>query len=194
MSHASHSMHHTTSDTSDSESSPTSHMSHMSHTSHSNSGHHGMYFNTNYEHSTLLFSGFHLHSAEEYAGAMIFTLALAIIYEGLKHFRNVLDQKFQELNMSQITASGIEADKDVENNNTIQPGTPLYYTLLQQICRSLLQGCLVFISMLLMLIFMTFDVGLAVMVCAGAGIGYGMFNRKVVNSSSNKISECCPDS
>ena len=56
--------------------------------------------------------------------------------------------------------------------------------------QAVLHTVLVFISMCLMLVFMTFNTWLCVAVCAGAGVGYLLFGR-YRHSSTDDSEEYC---
>jgi len=187
-------------------------MSSMTHDTMTSSGHHGgsAYFNTNYKHMVLLFDGWMLCGPPEYAGAMLGTFFLAMAFEGLKHTRALLDVKFQVQNLQKTMAVQIkqqkgrkEETKEEDASHTTEKGLGLHpkndgiimYSLPQQLARSLLHGVSVFLSMILMLIFMTFDVGLAIMVCAGAAVGFCIFRRRQHTTKADFASvdtdNCC---
>lgn len=159
------------------------------------SGHHGgssAYFNTNYEHMIFLFEGLHIHSSSEYAGILVLTFLIAVAHEGLKRGRAILDMKFQDHNalmamkavtqkQTGVAEGGATSPLSTVNSAALQDIT---FTFTQQLARSVLYGLSVFLSMILMVIFMLFDVGLAVMVCAGAAIGFGIFQNKFSQKKS----------
>mmetsp|Transcript_47282 Transcript_47282/g.69082 ORF Transcript_47282/g.69082 Transcript_47282/m.69082 type:complete len:156 (+) Transcript_47282:1055-1522(+) len=102
-----------------------------------------------------------------------------------------------------VAEGGATSPLSTVNSAALQDIT---FTFTQQLARSVLYGLSVFLSMILMVIFMLFDVGLAVMVCAGAAIGFGIFQNKfsqkkstarrpysATPSNATQTSSCCED-
>ncbi|XP_045200486.1 high affinity copper uptake protein 1-like isoform X2 [Mercenaria mercenaria] len=133
-------------------------------------------------------------------GACVAIFALAIIYEGLKVFREMLLQKAMLTGNKYAISNGsssqdtmVISNKNVgsEQQNGIsgygrqKPNTDVSCCLHMMTCSHFVQTVLhmvqVFISYCLMLVFMTYNVWLCLSVILGAGIGYFLFGwRKAI--------------
>ncbi|CAC5419246.1 SLC31A1 [Mytilus coruscus] len=154
-----------------------------------------MYFHTGTcEH--VLFKEALVSTAGEMVGACIVIFILALIYEGLKVFREHLLRKAltpnysSEATISKYTHTSTDTmviDPQSAKSNGHECSGNIYHTkeiARQQIIstshfiQTILHVVQVFISYCLMLAFMTYNVWLCVAVILGAGTGYFMFGWK----------------
>jgi len=170
------------------------------HAHHSTSGgmDHGdmmmMFFHLGYK-ETILFSFWTINSVGGLIGSMIGIFLASLLYEGLKVFREYLLQR--TLVSERAAAANHLSARDRSNNGLRVPlanengespdgssviNPPVKTTLLRphpfsvpHMLQSILHMLQVFISYLLMLIFMTYNVWLALAVVLGAGAGYFLF-------------------
>ncbi|XP_063424686.1 high affinity copper uptake protein 1-like isoform X2 [Mytilus trossulus] len=154
-----------------------------------------MYFHTG-TCEYVLFKEALVSSAGEMVGACIVIFILALIYEGLKVFREHLLRKaltpnyHSEATISKYTHTSTDTmviDPQSAKSNGLECSGNIYHTkeiARQQIISSshfiqtILHVVQVFISYCLMLAFMTYNVWLCVAVILGAGAGYFMFGWK----------------
>ncbi|XP_045200552.1 high affinity copper uptake protein 1-like isoform X5 [Mercenaria mercenaria] len=119
-------------------------------------------------------------------GACVAIFALAIIYEGLKVFREMLLQKAMLTGNKYAISNGSSSqDTMVISNKNVGFQHDVYIRLHMMTCSHFVQTVLhmvqVFISYCLMLVFMTYNVWLCLSVILGAGIGYFLFGwRKAI--------------
>ncbi|CEO96846.1 hypothetical protein PBRA_005450, partial [Plasmodiophora brassicae] len=100
----------------------------------------------------VLFPFWTVKTTTEYIVSMIVIFILAFLYEGLLNVQQVCDRRMQ---------SGTKASK---------------YTASQQLLRAALHTLRVFSSLMLMLVFMLFEWGLAIALVVGAGVGFFVFS------------------
>ncbi|XP_045200544.1 high affinity copper uptake protein 1-like isoform X4 [Mercenaria mercenaria] len=119
-------------------------------------------------------------------GACVAIFALAIIYEGLKVFREMLLQKAMLTGNKYAISNGSSSqDTMVISNKNVGAADRKFSSLHMMTCSHFVQTVLhmvqVFISYCLMLVFMTYNVWLCLSVILGAGIGYFLFGwRKAI--------------
>jgi len=123
---------------------------------------------------TILFDQWQTTGAGDLIGSCIGIFLLAILYEGLKYFREWLYRRhYVALNVSKITAPGMNGS---EINQTI---TNVSWIKSILSCSHFIQTMLHFlqlvISYLLMLIVMTFNVWVCIAVVLGCTVGYFLF-------------------
>lgn len=140
----------------------------------------------------ILFEGVQTKSVAGMVGACVIIFILAVLYEGLKVFREYLlkralvsGSKYQEVTIGtkglssvsdpQVKSSnGVSLDYKPKENQSIGirmiSGSHLTQTLLHVIQ--------VFVSYCLMLVFMTYNVWLCIAIILGAGAGYFFFGWK----------------
>ncbi|XP_045200561.1 high affinity copper uptake protein 1-like isoform X6 [Mercenaria mercenaria] len=111
-------------------------------------------------------------------GACVAIFALAIIYEGLKVFREMLLQKAMLTGNKYAISNGSSSqDTMVISNKNVG----LHMMTCSHFVQTVLHMVQVFISYCLMLVFMTYNVWLCLSVILGAGIGYFLFGwRKAI--------------
>jgi len=168
-------------------------------------GHHGgmdhgdmvmmMYFHFGYK-EIILFSFWTINSIGGLIGSMIGIFLTATLYEGLKVFREFLLQRTlvcERINVRATTnqysgtySNGLRVPLATDNGDSpdgsaiVNP--PVKTTLLRphpfsvmHTLQAFLHMLQVFVSYLLMLVFMTYNVWLAFAVVLGAGAGYFLF-------------------
>ncbi|KAH8360701.1 hypothetical protein KR200_011272, partial [Drosophila serrata] len=137
---------------------------------------------------TILFSWWHIETVAGLVGSMIAIFLLALMYEGLKYYREYLFWKTYNLmeyrpvtgpqrnpEAPRLPSPAAAAPSPVQYVGEVvhkQPPSMLSVTHLLQTLLHVLQ---VTLSFLLMLIFMTYNVWLCLMVVLGAAVGYFLF-------------------
>uniref|UniRef100_A0A069DP13 Copper transport protein n=1 Tax=Panstrongylus megistus TaxID=65343 RepID=A0A069DP13_9HEMI len=179
MNHSGHEEHHHVMDSIMSDHS----VHHMGHDTHSgqmdrmtNMGHMGMqmYFHFGLN-ETILFSFWETSSAEGLIGSMIGIFFLALLYEGLKYFREFLFWKnYSSLQYRTVQGPSPKPNAEESNTRVVKPSLFSKHHILQ----TFLHIIQVFVSYLLMLIFMTYNVWLCIAVVLGAAAGYFLFGWK----------------
>jgi len=172
------------------------------HAAHSMGGSHGgehsmaMYFHFGYD-EIILFSCWTISSVGGLIGSMVALFWMAMLYEGLKVFREYLLQRtllrekshHKKLLKSHqcaetVHTNGLHVPLATENGDSPDGSTPPVpvATLLRphpftvsHLFQTFLHMLQVFISYLLMLVFMTYNVWLSMAVVMGAGAGYFLF-------------------
>lgn len=148
--------------------------SHLSdvHSSHLSSGDHmQMYFHFGVE-SIILFKEWSTSTTEGLIGSVIGIFILAMLYEGIKFFREFLFKKyFTSLEYSSVSVLGDDG-KPVTEVHKVARNRMLSWPHMVQTFLHIVQMVL---SYFLMLIFMTYNVWLCLPVVAGAGMGYFLF-------------------
>ncbi|XP_020812153.1 high affinity copper uptake protein 1 isoform X2 [Drosophila serrata] len=127
---------------------------------------------------TILFSWWHIETVAGLVGSMIAIFLLALMYEGLKYYREYLFWKTYNL-MEYRPVTGPQRNPEAPRlpspaaaaPSPVQPSMLSVTHLLQ----TLLHVLQVTLSFLLMLIFMTYNVWLCLMVVLGAAVGYFLF-------------------
>lgn len=134
-----------------------------------------MFFTTGVD-VTIMFENWHVTNVGGLIGSCIGIFLLAIIYEGIKYFREYL---FRRINPE---AHYTTANSD--NGRMIQPETArVRYRMINShhFLQTFLHIVQVTVSYFLMLIFMTYNVWLCISVVLGAGVGFFVFGwRKAV--------------
>ncbi|XP_019619322.1 PREDICTED: high affinity copper uptake protein 1-like isoform X4 [Branchiostoma belcheri] len=165
-----------------------------SHSGHGSVGH-NLYFYFGHKGVIVLFYEWRIDSVAALIGSCIGVFAIAMLYEGLKVWREMLtvraddSRKAASHNMKQLT--------NRKDANTLgvdfMPGETLPTKTRHQICncmhalQSLLHIVQVLISYGLMLVFMTFNVWLCLSVALGAGAGYFAFGwRRPITVDRNE--------
>ncbi|XP_053682201.1 high affinity copper uptake protein 1 [Sabethes cyaneus] len=120
----------------------------------------------------ILFPSWATTEVGQFVGAWFGFFLLALLYEGLKFYREVLRKK--ELN---ATTPGV--------TKTLRQ----HYTSKFHIMQSALHLIQVSVSYILMLIVMTFNLWLCLAVVSGAAIGYYFFGW--IRQSTHDPNECC---
>ncbi|XP_060552340.1 high affinity copper uptake protein 1-like isoform X5 [Ruditapes philippinarum] len=159
----------------------------MNETDRTCAGHMLMFFHTG-KCEFILFETLRTKDVGGLVGACVAIFALAIVYEGLKVFREMLLQKAMiSGNKYSISNGTASTDTMVISNKNVgfQPSTESFACLHMMTCSHFIQTVLhmiqVFISYCLMLVFMTYNVWLCLSVILGAGIGYFLFGwRKAI--------------
>ncbi|XP_032594611.1 high affinity copper uptake protein 1 isoform X2 [Drosophila grimshawi] len=137
-----------------------------------------MAFHFGYD-ETILFSWWHIETVAGLIGSMIAIFLLALLYEGLKYYREYLFWKtYNLLEYRPVTGPqrNPEAPRLPPPSAAAAP-SPVQPTMLSinHLYQTLLQVLQVTLSFLLMLIFMTYNVWLCMMVVLGSGVGYFLF-------------------
>ncbi|KAH8420046.1 hypothetical protein KR009_005243, partial [Drosophila setifemur] len=139
---------------------------------------------------TILFSWWHIETVAGLVGSMIAIFLLALIYEGLKYYREYLFWKTYNL-LEYRPVTGPQRNPEAPHPRIPSPAaagpSPVQYVgevvhkqppsmlSFNHMLQTLLHVLQVTLSFLLMLIFMTYNVWLCLMVVLGAGIGYFLF-------------------
>ncbi|XP_061184112.1 high affinity copper uptake protein 1-like isoform X2 [Saccostrea echinata] len=141
----------------------------------------------------ILFEGVQTKTVAGMVAACIIIFLLAVLYEGLKVFREYLlkralvtGSKYQEVTIG-TSGQSIVPDAQVKNSNGLSPvdykpekKQSIGMTMISgsHMIQTLLHVVQVFISYCLMLVFMTYNVWLCLAVVLGAGAGYFFFGWK----------------
>ncbi|GIY14717.1 high affinity copper uptake protein 1 [Caerostris extrusa] len=151
----------------------TSSLSHVHSTHMSGGGDHNMpmYFHFGLE-TTILFKEWTTSSTESLIGSVIGIIILAMLYEGLKFFREFLFKKyFTSLEYSSVSVLGDDG-KPVTEVHKVARNRMLSWPHIIQTFLHIVQMVL---SYFLMLIFMTFNIWLCLAIVFGSGVGYFLF-------------------
>ncbi|TDG42917.1 hypothetical protein AWZ03_010668 [Drosophila navojoa] len=136
-----------------------------------------MAFHFGYD-ETILFSWWHIDTVAGLIGSMIAIFLLALLYEGLKYYREYLFWKTYNL-LEYRPVTGPQRNPEAPRLPTPAAAapSPVQPTMLSinHLYQTLLHVLQVTLSFLLMLIFMTYNVWLCMMVVLGAGVGYFLF-------------------
>ncbi|XP_062140626.1 high affinity copper uptake protein 1 isoform X2 [Drosophila sulfurigaster albostrigata] len=127
---------------------------------------------------TILFSWWHIETVAGLVGSMIAIFLLALLYEGLKYYREYLFWKtYNLLEYRPVTGPQRNPEAPRMPPAAAAAPSPVQPTMLSinHLYQTLLHVLQVTLSFLLMLIFMTYNVWLCLMVVLGAGIGYFLF-------------------
>lgn len=162
-------------------------LDHGGHQSHGSG--HSMYFHLS-SNTLLFFEGWSLNSASTIAGATIALLVIAALYEGLKFLRErIMRQTLEDV-----------AERELEGHKTTcckAEGSQKEYIrlpLLSHVLQTILHMIQIFVSYLLMLAVMTYNVWLFLGVLVGSGIGYfamSWYMPRSQQSSVSAMSEHC---
>lgn len=149
----------------------------MNETDRTCAGHMLMFFHTG-KCEFILFETLRTKDVGGLVGACVAIFALAIVYEGLKVFREMLLQKAMiSGNKYSISNGTASTDTMVISNKNVG----LHMMTCSHFIQTVLHMIQVFISYCLMLVFMTYNVWLCLSVILGAGIGYFLFGwRKAI--------------
>ncbi|KAF8770630.1 High affinity copper uptake protein 1 like protein [Argiope bruennichi] len=133
--------------------------------------HMAMYFHFGVD-AVILFKEWTTSSTESIIGSVIGIFILAMIYEGIKFFREYLFKKyFTSLEYSSVSVLGDDG-KPVTEVHKVARNRMLSWPHMIQTFLHVVQMIL---SYFLMLIFMTFNVWLCLGVILGSGVGYFLF-------------------
>lgn len=160
------------------------HISHIGHSEylesavHSEHDGHGMMdmsmsFHFGYK-ETILFSWWKIHNIGGLIGSMIGIFILALLYEGLKYWREHLFRK---------AIATLQYCANLQKGNATEDNKASHMNMLSldHGLQTLLHVLQMIVSYFLMLIFMTYNVWLCIAVVLGAGVGYFLFGwRKSV--------------
>ncbi|XP_048774058.2 high affinity copper uptake protein 1-like isoform X2 [Ostrea edulis] len=141
----------------------------------------------------LLFEGVQTKTVAGMVGACIIIFLLAVLYEGLKVFREYLlkkalvtGSKYQEVTIG-ANGKSVVPDAQVKSSNGLssidykpekKQSIGISMISSSHLLQTLLHVLQVFISYCLMLVFMTYNVWLCIAVILGAGTGYFFFGWK----------------
>jgi len=131
-----------------------------------------MYFHMDYVGELVLFKGWKIQDPGTLALSMIGVFIFAVLYEGLKFGRQWLGEYAASAQTIRF-ASDMESKDVLSRRSTAFIGTSpftFWHTI-----QTLLHMLQTFISYLLMLIFMTYNVYLCIAIILGAGLGYFAF-------------------
>ncbi|XP_054719751.1 high affinity copper uptake protein 1-like [Uloborus diversus] len=152
------------------------HSSHTAdvHSAHVSSGGHGdmpMHFHFGID-TVILFKEWTTTTTEGLIGSVIGIFILAMLYEGIKFFREFLFKKyFTSLEYSSVSVLGDDGKPVTEVHKVARNRMFSWPHMLQ----TLMHVVQMVLSYFLMLIFMTYNVWLCLAVVAGAGVGYFLF-------------------
>ncbi|XP_032581542.1 high affinity copper uptake protein 1 isoform X2 [Drosophila sechellia] len=162
-----------------------SHAGHAAHGAHNHGGGSGtgmehmmpMAFHFGYN-ETILFSWWHIETVAGLVGSMIAIFLLALMYEGLKYYREYLFWKtYNLLEYRPVTGPQRNPEAPRIPSPAAAAPSPVQPSMLSinHLLQTLLHVLQVTLSFLLMLIFMTYNVWLCLMVVLGAAVGYFLF-------------------
>ncbi|XP_043657814.1 high affinity copper uptake protein 1 isoform X2 [Drosophila teissieri] len=127
---------------------------------------------------TILFSWWHIETVAGLVGSMIAIFLLALMYEGLKYYREYLFWKtYNLLEYRPVTGPQRNPEAPRIPSPAAAAPSPVQPSMLSvnHLLQTLLHVLQVTLSFLLMLIFMTYNVWLCLMVVLGAAVGYFLF-------------------
>ncbi|ALC49509.1 Ctr1A [Drosophila busckii] len=137
---------------------------------------------------TILFSWWHIETVAGLVGSMVAIFLLALLYEGLKYYREYLFWKTYNLleyrpvtgpqrnpEAPRLPTPAAAAPSPVQYVGEVVHKQPPSMLSISHLYQTLLHVLQVTLSFLLMLIFMTYNVWLCLMVVLGAGVGYFLF-------------------
>ncbi|XP_016972911.1 high affinity copper uptake protein 1 isoform X2 [Drosophila rhopaloa] len=161
------------------------HAAHAGHAVHNHGGGSGtgmehmmpMAFHFGYD-ETILFSWWHIETVAGLVGSMIAIFLLALMYEGLKYYREYLFWKtYNLLEYRPVTGPQRNPEAPRIPSPAAAAPSPVQPSMLSvnHLLQTLLHVIQVTLSFLLMLIFMTYNVWLCLMVVLGAAVGYFLF-------------------
>ncbi|XP_037726306.1 high affinity copper uptake protein 1 isoform X2 [Drosophila subpulchrella] len=161
------------------------HAGHAGHAVHNHGGGSGtgmehmmpMAFHFGYN-ETILFSWWHIETVAGLVGSMIAIFLLALMYEGLKYYREYLFWKtYNLLEYRPVTGPQRNPEAPRIPSPAAAAPSPVQPSMLSvnHLLQTLLHVLQVTLSFLLMLIFMTYNVWLCLMVVLGAAVGYFLF-------------------
>ncbi|XP_016948483.1 high affinity copper uptake protein 1 isoform X2 [Drosophila biarmipes] len=161
------------------------HAGHAGHAGHNHGGGSGtgmehmmpMAFHFGYN-ETILFSWWHIETVAGLVGSMIAIFLLALMYEGLKYYREYLFWKtYNLLEYRPVTGPQRNPEAPRIPSPAAAAPSPVQPSMLSfnHVLQTLLHVLQVTLSFLLMLIFMTYNVWLCLMVVLGAAVGYFLF-------------------
>ncbi|GFO09637.1 high affinity copper uptake protein 1 [Plakobranchus ocellatus] len=130
----------------------------------------------------VLFKECETNSTETLIGACFAVFAVAVLYEGLKYFReSLLQRSLLQSSPRMHYLDGKQMGSSSQEQMVMQLGnTSMISRILSSghFVQTLLHMVQVFISYCLMLVFMTYNVWLCLAVIVGAGVGYFLFGWK----------------
>nr|XP_016937023.1 high affinity copper uptake protein 1 isoform X2 [Drosophila suzukii] len=161
------------------------HTGHAGHAGHNHGGGSGtgmehmmpMAFHFGYN-ETILFSWWHIETVAGLVGSMIAIFLMALMYEGLKYYREYLFWKtYNLLEYRPVTGPQRNPEAPRIPSPAAAAPSPVQPSMLSvnHLLQTLLHVLQVTLSFLLMLIFMTYNVWLCLMVVLGAAVGYFLF-------------------
>jgi len=148
---------------------------------HSKMGHHGMamdmmmqmYFTTSTE-VTILFEGWQTTGVGDLVGSCIGIFVFAILYEGLKYFREWLHRRqYVAINVNKVSTPGMNGTEINRTTTNISWAASILSS--SHFIQTFLHLIQLVISYLLMLIVMTFNVWCCIAVVLGCTVGYFLF-------------------
>ncbi|XP_067635734.1 high affinity copper uptake protein 1 isoform X2 [Eurosta solidaginis] len=126
---------------------------------------------------TVLFSWWKFDSIMGLVGSMIAIFVMAVLYEGLKYYREYLFWKTYNLLEYRPVTGPQRNPEDPQRNTPSTSASPVHPTMLSlnHLYQTGLHLIQVTLSFMLMLIFMTYNVWLCIAVVFGAAVGYFLF-------------------
>ncbi|XP_013389452.1 high affinity copper uptake protein 1 isoform X2 [Lingula anatina] len=158
-------------------------------TNHDMSGHdmtggHATSFHVGFE-EIILFREWVTSNEWNFALTCIFFFILSVLYEGLKSFREYLNHRYAGSVGEKYTCQNGGGGYDT-NIKKPKGGCGAHMCRCVHYLQAFLHILQVFVSYVLMMVFMLLNVWLCVAVCVGAGVGYLLFGwrRSVVNDEN----------
>ncbi|XP_004531142.1 high affinity copper uptake protein 1 isoform X3 [Ceratitis capitata] len=126
---------------------------------------------------TVLFSWWRFDSIMGLIGSMIAIFVMAVLYEGLKYYREFLFWKTYNLLEYRPVTGPQRNPEDPQRSTASTSASPVHPTMLSlnHLYQTGLHILQVTLSFMLMLIFMTYNVWLCIAVVLGAAVGYFLF-------------------
>jgi len=155
-----------------------------------------MYFHVGVK-EVILFSGWKTTTVSEMIGSCICLFVCALLYEGLKVFREELLVKGRNDMMRRNTPESLPTNDETGENGVNSDQVIIHpsHNAKSKICnkwhflQSFLHIVQVTVSYMLMLVFMTYNVWLCLAVALGAGAGYFCFGWR--KQSTHDVNEHC---
>lgn len=147
---------------------------------------HGVFFTTS-ENTIVLFEGWETTNYGEYIGTCLFVIFLGIFLEWLTTFRELYPRSFSSAGGYFGAATPNAAAAAAGDGHDAKPAG----FSVQHLVKTILYMFGVTIAYFLMLIAMTFNVGLFISAVLGLTIGYFIFGPIRARCGSVKSTECC---
>lgn len=166
------------------------------------SGGHGTFFVLSSE-VTLWFESWTVNSDGGLLGLCVGIFLMAALYEGLKWVREYLYQRAlndaktrtamkTRLHAAESNGGVASSQFEIEEQMEAKISTLLRLPIVDHVIQTFMHMLQVFISYMLMLAFMTYNVWLGIALLIGSGVGYFLFSARIPKSVPvSKMSEHC---
>ncbi|CAH4034146.1 high affinity copper uptake protein 1 [Pieris brassicae] len=136
----------------------------------------------------ILFKGWETSNALELFGSAVAIFLAGVLYEGFKYYRETL---FESAAMAATADSQVNIAKNENGTRSCHTKRSPIYTMFSSghVYQTLLYFVQAWVSYVLMLIFMTYNVWLCLALALGLAVGYFLFGWRKTTAIDN--SECC---